>query len=138
MNGIPDVENEIFSTCTDYLLEFDPAVMTISSQEHIPESLPCVSIYEISNLPHQRSWDSCNSENYSVLEYQVDIYTNDVNGKKKRAEGLRDVVAAYFKSIGFDRISCGPIPNYTNPAVYRITMRFSAIINKDKKTYNRR
>lgn len=138
MTDIPNVENEIFSTCTDMLKAFDPEVETISSQEHIPESLPCVSIYENSNLPYEPSRDSCSSEKNSIIEYQVDIYTNDVNGKKERAQGYRDAIAVFFKRMGFARTLCGPIPNYTNPAVYRITMRFSAIINKNKETNNRR
>lgn len=138
MNGIPNVENEIFSICTDMLQEFDPEVETISSQEDIPEHLPCVSIYELSNLPHETSRETQNPETHSVIEYQVDIYTNDVNGKKARANGYRDRIAYFFQRMGFARTVCNPIPNYTNPAVYRTTMRFSAIIDKNKETNNRR
>lgn len=138
MNGIPNVENEIFSTCTDMLKAFDTEVETISSPEDIPERLPCVSLYERSNLPHERSRETRNPETHSVLEYQVDIYTNDVNGKKQRANRYRDLIAEFFQRRGFARIMCYPVPNYTNPAVYRLTMRFSAIIDKNKETNNRR
>lgn len=138
MNGIPNVENEIFSTCTDTLQEFDPDIETISSPEDIPEKIPCVSIYEINNIPYERGRVTENPETHSYLEYQIDIYTNDVNGKKARAQGYRDVISIFFQDMGFVRTVCTPIPNYTNPAVYRITMRFSAIMDKTKTTHNRR
>lgn len=138
MNGIPAVENEIFSNCTDLLQAFDPEVATISSPEDIPEKIPCVSIYEMSNLPDTRSWTWCDLETHSIIDYQVDIYTNDVNGKKARANHYRDVIATFFQRMGFARTMCSPVPNYTNPAVYRITMRFRAIIDKNKETNNRR
>lgn len=138
MNGIPNVENEIFNACTDTLQAFDPEVDTISSQEDIPERIPCVSIFEVSNLPHERSRVTRHPETHSFIDYQVDIYTNDVNGKKARAQGYRDVIAEFFNRHGFARTVCSPVPNYANPAVYRITMRFSAIINDKKETNNRR
>lgn len=137
MNGIPDIESQVFTEVTEALEAADPAVYTIGAPEDVPERLPCVCIYEASNTPHENSRETENSEVLSDLEYQVDVYTNDVNGKVARAKVLRNTVAEYFKSIGFTRSLATPLPNYSDPSIYRYTMRFYASMNAKKQTYRR-
>lgn len=137
MNGIPDIESQVFTECSEAVEAVDPDVDTIGSAEDIPERMPCVSIYEYSNQNDERAWETRNSEVRSTLIYQVDIYTNDVNGKKARSKKLRDAVAQYFYSIGFSRILSAPIPNFGRPDVYRYTMRFEASMNAVKETTRR-
>lgn len=137
MNGIPDVESQIFTEATAAVRAVVPEVSTIGSPEDIPEDLPCVSVYEDQNVPDENAWETRNSEVRAFLEYQVDIYTNAVNGKKAQSKVLQNAISGYFYSIGFTRTVSGPIPNFVDPSIYRHTMRFRASMNANKETTRR-
>lgn len=137
MNMIPDIESEVFTGVLNTVLAFDQEVMCGGVQDHFPESLPFVSVYESSNIVDENYTTGCNIENRALIQYQVDVYTNDVNGKAFRAKKLAGVVAGYFNSIGFYRTFAGPVPNFPNPDVYRYTMRFDATVDRRVETARR-
>lgn len=138
MDNVPNFEYEIFDGLYKRLAAYDPACRVLSSPEDIPENLPCVICYESSNIVNENGVDSCEIENWIMLQYTVDIYTNDVNGKADRAKLLAREVAAQFNSVyGLYRIRGGPVHNYGNPAIYRYTMTFEGTINKNGVTLRR-
>lgn len=128
---VRDIESQVFTGATEALKLVDPDVVTLSTPDDIPESLPCVVIDEMSNVVDDSYTETQRLEVRVNLVYQVDIYTNDVNGKKARAKRLRKAISEYFDSIGFYRTFSERILNFTNPDIFRYSLRFSASFDGD-------
>lgn len=135
MSGIPDVENQIFTECEAAIRRVDPDVLCKGAEEYRPPSLPFASIVEDFCAVYSATADSACRENHTLLRYRVDVYTNDTAGKKARCKRIMAAVREYFGEIGFYRTLCQPIPNLSDPDVYRMTATFEAVMDKNKRLY---
>ncbi len=129
-----DFFDEIFSWLTYSLRNKFPKIYTAKSETAAPPVFPAVSIVQKRNVTYQRTRDSCLENHVSVM-IQMDIYTNDKNNKEQQAQEIRNTVSDLMQSIGFNRTMCEPTPNLADMSIYRITMRFTGIIGKDRIVY---
>lgn len=129
-----DFSDEIYSWLTYSLREKFPKIYTTQEETAAPPVIPAVSIVQKRNVTYQRTRDACLENHVSVM-FQMDIYTNDKDNKKRQAEEIRDTVSDLMQSIGFNRTMCEPTPNLADMSIYRITMRFTGIIGKDRIVY---
>lgn len=129
-----DFSDEIYSWFTYSLREKFPKIYTTQEETLAPSVIPAVSIVQKRNVTYQRTRDACLENHVSVM-FQMDIYTNDKDNKKRQAEEIRDTVSDLMQSIGFNRTMCEPTPNLADMSIYRITMRFTGIIGKDRVVY---
>ena len=130
-----DVSNEIFTELTNALTSYDNHIGTSSVYVNIPSSYPFVSIEEKENTPYQRGEDWENIENFADVHYEINIYSKDPL-KKTNAEKIFKVVDNYFNNIGFVRITKTPLQD-ANETIYRIVVRYNAIVSKNKDVYRR-
>lgn len=129
-----DFSDEIYSWLTYSLREKFTKIYTTQEETPAPPVIPAVSIVQKRNVTYQRTRDACLENHVSVM-FQMDIYTNDKDNKKRQAEEIRDTVSDLMQSIGFNRTMCEPTPNLADMSIYRITMRFTGIIGKDRVVY---
>jgi hypothetical protein len=94
----------------------------------IPESLPAVSVVQISNNTYMKSRDY-NLENHVDTIYESNVYSNLTNGKKKQCKDIFQVVDSVFISKGFRRIMYNVFPNLLDDSIYRMTGRWRGIHN---------
>lgn len=129
-----DFSDEIYSWLTYSLREKFPKIYTTKSETAAPPVFPAVSIVQKNNVTYQRTRDAC-LENHVIVMFQMDIYTNDKDNKERQAQEIRNAVSDLMVSKGFNRTMCEPTPNLADMSIYRITMRFTGIIGKDRFVY---
>ena len=132
-----DVESEIFTAIrADVVKQFDGLYIT---GEYVPSPpiFPCVSVVEIDNVPLQRTQTTDSVENYAVLVYEINVYSNKKTGKKAECKTIAKVIDDSFAKLGFTRMMLNPIQNLEDATIYRMVGRYRAIMDKNKTTYRR-
>ena len=102
-----------------------------------PAKLPFMSIEEINNYTDEATMTTDNGDVFAVVTYDVNIYTNDISGKKIHAKRILEVVDEAFVSLNFRRVQKDIVPNLSDATVYRITARYRAVVGHDGKLYRR-
>lgn len=130
-----DVENMVVDAVYKAVKAQYPTAEISSEEKDIPSSFPCVYIVEEDNSTYQRTQDNDLLEHHASVMYSVNVYSNKKNGKKAEAKAIMNIVDVTLQSIKFTRTMKMPIRNI-DPSVYRITARYTAIIEeKHGNTY---
>ena len=129
-----DVELDVFSTIKTAIETVYSDIYVTSVYVPTPAKLPAVSIIERDNSVYERSRDSRAIENAAHVMYEVNVYSNKVGGRKKEAKGIAATVDSAFAALGFTRSFKDEIPNEKDATIYRIVMRYEAIVEADSTT----
>ena len=62
--------------------------------------------------------------------FQADVYDNNVDNKKENCKDIAIRLDTIMQGMGFTRTLCEPITNLEDSTIYRITMRFTAVVSK--------
>ena len=129
---IVDIFNEVF---TKVKTEISP----IAIYSHYPEvqpEFPCVILEELSPIAIPDTVDT-SGEKYNEISFEVNIFTTG-SEKVSIAKNIRnkvDLVLGDFYNMNRDY--SGTIPSFLDNNIYRMTLRYSCIVSKDKKIYRR-
>lgn len=126
-----DIENKVFNDVADaikdeFLTEY-PKITIVGEYVEVPPSFPCITIVENDNYPYVRSQDDVGLEHHVSVSYEINVYTNNVNGKKALAKAIADVIDDTMVGMKFTRRMRNQIPNQDR-TIYRIVMRYSAVV----------
>ena len=135
-----DVETELFNAIvteiqTDYA--WGPNVKFINDYVSSTQKFPAVTIVERDNRTVPESQHTALEENYAVLDYEVQIYTNSKAKRKKEARTIAAAIDKAFISRGFRRRILEQIPNAEDWSVFRMVARYTAIVDPDHMIYRR-
>jgi len=123
-------ENEIYDFVSGKCIEDEPELFTVSAPPDSPEKFPCMSISEINSYSDPFTQTARSTENYTVLIYEINVYSNQQVGKKAEAKRIAQLADKYMcdkeEGLGFRRTSQTRTPNIANPSVYRVTSRYYA------------
>nr|DAR72328.1 MAG TPA: Protein of unknown function (DUF806) [Caudoviricetes sp.] len=130
-----DIENIIYTTLKKVLVNECKLNPQFISTEIVlkPKNYPWVTIIEMMNIPYSKTQTNDDIENHAEVVYEINVYTNDKNGKKSRCKKIISTVDTKMKNLGFRRIMLSPIPNANDPTIYRIIARYEAIVSKENK-----
>ena len=132
-----DIENELYTQIATALrAEFTP-ISVFGEMVKAPAVFPAVMIEEKDNSIYQKTQDSGNIENHTVLMYEVNIYSNKQSGKKTECKNIFKVIDEIFASNGFTRTLKEPIPNMEDATIFRMVGRYTAIVSGDKRIFRR-
>lgn len=70
--------------------------------------------------------DTSESEKYSTVMYEVNVYSNKASGKKSEARAILKLIDGMMYDLNFTRIATTPVPNLEDSTIYRITARYRA------------
>lgn len=132
-----DIEDELFSEVYEKLKEKVPDVNMTSEYIRTPSSFPHVSFVESDNTTYEQTITSSTNENHCVVTYDVNVYSNKTAGKKSECKKIASELDKIMNDIGFIRTMKQPIPNENNATVYRLVLRYTAIVSKNKTIYRR-
>lgn len=109
------------------------------SGEYVPQPprFPAVSIIEQNNSVFLPGRDSGAIENFAEVMYQVDVYSNKVQGKKAECKAIAALIDEQFVKYGFTRTFLNPVQNINEPSIYRMTGRYQAVVGRDNFVYRR-
>lgn len=116
------IENNIFTELAELLRTGFENIFLTGEYVMVPSRFPTVSIEEADNYTAANELDTGN-EKYTVLMYEINIYTNKAVGKKTQAKEILAAIDNYFHDKNFTRLSAIPVPS-TDGSIYRITARY--------------
>lgn len=115
---------------------FDPIAKELRSEyqgiyvtgEYVdaPPQFPAVSIIEADNYLDYEKMSTKADEEYSIVMYEVEVYTNLENGKQMQAREILSTIDAILYDLNFTRLSMTPVPNLANTSIYRLVARYRA------------
>lgn len=92
-------------------------------------TFPCVVIQEINNTPYRRSvTDDC-AENHSRIEYEVSVYTDNVNNAKTIGKDILNIVDNALQGLKFRRLRKNQPLNIAR-TIFRQYGRWEVIVGK--------
>ena len=97
-----------------------------------PQSMakfPAVSVIEQDNATYTRARDIEQTEAYSEIMYQIDVFADNQAGGKTLCKKIAAIVDSVFVGLRFTRMSFSPMPNM-EPNVIRYTGRYRAVVSR--------
>lgn len=131
-----DMENELFTKIATTLRSQFPGISIYGEDARVPSVFPCVSFVEADNYSHEPSQDSSGTEKYSNVMYEVNIYSNDLNGKKSNCKAILSVIDNIMVGLGFARTMKNPI-TMEDATIFRIMARYTATVSQSNNIYRR-
>ena len=122
-----DIENDIFTTVATALRAKYPGIYVAGENIEVPPSFPAVTVVESDNHILQKM-RTLKIENAVEVMYTVNVFSDKVNGKKAEAKAIADVVDSTLEKAGFTRTLREQIPNAYDASIFRMVMRYEAII----------
>lgn len=131
-----DIENELFTLLAKALRAKYRTIFVTGTYVDSASTFPCVSIVEIENRTHFKTQSSFSNENHVQVTYEINVFTNDLRGKKAKAKEIFSLIDDVLLNLGFSRILLSSIPN-GDDKIHRIVGRYRCVISKDKTIYRR-
>ena len=132
-----NIENEIFNIVSTKVRDVVDDVYMSGEYVKAPPYFPAVSLMEMDNAPYTNTRTSSETENHSVLMYEVNVYSNKKTGKKSECKKIIAIIDEAMSEMGFTRTMLQPLPNMDDATIYRITARYTAIVSKEKMIFRR-
>lgn len=121
-----DIESKVYTPIAEQLREKYPGIDVAGEYINAPPKFPHASIVEQDNYTAATRLDSSESERYSVLMYEVNVYSNKTGGKKSECRSIMADIDRMMYARNFTRISMSPVPNMENASIYRLVARYRA------------
>jgi len=133
-----DIENVLFDKLVNILeTEFSDLVDNIYSETpNDIVSFPLVVIQEVSNLNYVSGQVDKEYENYATIAYDVNIYSNKIDGAKLECKKILKKVDLAFLAYNFRRVSYLMFRN-NDDHTCRLTARYQAVVSSDYRLYSR-
>lgn len=131
-----DIENEVITLVTDELFAKGISASVESVLNLNPSEFPTVCVEEIENSSYGMSADSSSNENHASVGYEINVFTNDVSGKKQNAKEILAVIDNMLIARGFSRISKTQL-SLDNGTKMRIIARYRAYVSRNQTIYRR-
>lgn len=128
-----DIENIVFTNVATALRTAFSGISVYGEFVEVPASFPCVTIVEADNKVYERTRDLDGVEHYAEIMYEINIYTNNGNGKKTMAKSIAQEIDTVMSGMLFTRTFRGQTPNIDR-TIYRITMRYSGVVREGIET----
>lgn len=122
-----DIESHVLNHVAKRIRDDFPKTFISGEYVETPASFPTVTIEEKDNRILERM-RTINIENAVTVMYEVNVYSDKSSGKKQEAKEIANVTDSAFLELGFTRTFRQPTPNLLNASIYRILMRYSAVI----------
>lgn len=123
---IANLTAKIFDPIATALREQFNGIYVTGEYVDAPPQFPAVSIIEADNYLDYEKASSKADEEYSIIMYEVEVFTNLTSGKQKQARDILEFIDAILYDLNFIRLSAMPVPNMANTSIYRLVARYRA------------
>lgn len=121
-----DIEKLIYTPIAEALRAKFEGVSVSGEYVNEPAKFPYVSIVEQDNYMSTKRLDSSESEKFSTLMYEVNVYSDKAGSKKSTCREIMNMVDDMLYKRNFTRLSLSPVPNMENGTIYRLVARYRA------------
>ena len=123
---IANLTAKIFDPIATALREQFDGIYVTGEYVDAPPQFPAVSIIEADNYLDTEKISSKANEEYSIVMYEVEVFTNLQSGKQMQAREILEFIDAILYDLNFIRLSAMPVPNMANTSIYRLVARYRA------------
>lgn len=131
-----DIENEVMTLVYDAVHPTYESANFESGLNLSPSKFPCVCVEEVNNTTRRSTIDSSGREKYANIAYEINVFTNNVSGKKAAAKAIMQLIDEAFTRKGFERVTKQPY-SLDNGTKYRLLARYQATVAEDYTIYGR-
>ena len=132
-----ELESPLFTEIATALRSAYPGITVYGEYVPAPAAFPSVSIVEMDNTTFLPTWSNRTMEQYALVMYEVNVYSNLSVGKKAETKAIMGTIDGLFQQYGFERMFCQPIQNMNDATIYRMTARYRAVVSDDLTVYRR-
>jgi len=126
-----DVETEVLNAVYPYIEELIPEDNFSSVYVPAPSSFPFVTLMEVDNMTDTKHQSTALDEEYAVITYEANVYATD----KLACREVMDALDHGMIRINFTRLSMSTVPNLADRTVFRITAKYRAVADQNKRLY---
>lgn len=130
-----DVETDIINAVKELTSGQLPARTLQNAYVRKPATFPHATLREIDNSPVNSKSTTDNTEEYATLTYELNVYSNTLNGKHSECRRIANILDEALKKLKFRRISLRPTPNLDDATIERMTGRYEVTVDKNRKLY---
>lgn len=135
------IETQVFNDLYPKIIEAFPGTMVGTIADPVEITFPYVNISVSDTYSTYQFVNSSRTEKYRDVDIDIDIYTNDVQGRKAKASQIMDVINREMLAMGIPSASKIPM-ELTNPVdnstVFRLFARYRATVDENGIFYSRR
>lgn len=121
-----DIERQVYTPIAEALRKRFKGITVSGEYVNAPPKFPYVSIIEQDNYMTANRLDSSDSERFSTVMYEVNVYSDKAGSKKSVCREIMGVIDEMLYKRNFTRISLSPVPNMENGTIYRLVARYRA------------
>ena len=132
-----DLESPLFTEIAGVLRSTYPGITVYGEYVAAPAGFPSVSIVEMDNSTFLPTWSNRATEQYALVMYEVNVYSNLTRGKKAQAKAIMDTIDGLLQAYGFERMACQPIQNMNDATIYRMVGRYRAVVSDELMIFRR-
>lgn len=135
-----NAETAIYNAVMEKLMAREglPKFHHVGEKVRMPEKLPMVSLREVDNSTDRATRSTGGSENFAVLTYEAEVFSNKSTGKKQECRAIMDALDEILLGMNFRRMSLKPSDNMSAGSIYRMTGRYEVLIDIEGRLYYRR
>lgn len=135
-----DIESDVYKIVRDAAVgvmgEGKVDVSGVYSKD--PAHFPFVSVVETDNSTYQQMRTSDVVDNFVNVTYDVNVYSNRQATKKSECKAIIAAIDEALLGAGFVRLSLNQTPNLLDATVFRMTARYRATVDRNRRIYYRR
>lgn len=121
-----DIQSFVYDTAEKAVKTAYPSCSCSSIYLPKPPSFPYCSIVEEDNYVSVDHITSADTEQYSTIMVEVNVYSNKTTGKQAEARAILNALDRAMYGMNFTRLSMTPVPNLADNTIYRLTARYRA------------
>lgn len=107
-----------------------------SSYQDVPAQFPWVFFEQSDEYESIEQHNSSRANNFEVVVFEADIYSNKPNGSKAECKAIEQVIDAEMVSLGFVRTTAQPLRPTSDMYKARLYARYRAVVDSNKYIYH--
>lgn len=123
---IANLDAKVYTPIAEALREAYEGIYVSGEYVNAPPMFPAVCIEETDNRTAEDHLSTSADEQFSIVTYEVNVYSNLKTGRKKQAREIMEMIDGMFYDSNFIRLSMAPVPNMADNSIYRLTARYRA------------
>ena len=132
-----DIEIDLFDEIARAIYAEYPKAYVSDEYVVAPPMFPAVFIEQTNSVEDMGRVDSSGEENANALTYTVNVHSNSESDSKKECKALLQIVDRVMRDNNFTRIMLIVVDNAADPSIYRMTSRYTGLVDKNLVQYRR-
>ena len=132
-----ELESPLFTEIASVLRSTYSGITVYGEYVPAPAEFPSISIVEMDNATFLPTWSNRETEQYTEVMYEVNVYSNLSIGKKAQAKAIMGTIDTILQTYGFERMTVQPIQNMNDATIYRMVGRYRAVVDDNLMIYRR-